>query len=204
MKRLIIALIFTSLIFISCSSNKKVVSYVFNNKEVETYQQVFQRSKDKFLLSDSANAITQDLGWAKRIVTEAKISENTIPYVFKCVNDNCFTLELPCWEFDTPDYKSANVVVEHNRLDSALVKAKMQGIDEIYICNSDKCYDSSSTIKFEHSIDSIEYQDDYADYVRYARFSCICITKTKNKYIVNATIVIPRTTQTDNADSPSK
>lgn len=131
-----------------------------------------------------------DLGWVERILREAKIEENTIPTVYKSTDNGAgFTVELPCWEYDSDEYHTANVVIEHKRLDSALVKAKIQGLDDIYYK-----YAQCHTYHYENNeltLDSINYMVNFAGYMREAQFSCLCIKKTRNLYIVNATIRIP-------------
>ena len=144
-------------------------------KEHQEWQQKWgkkflKKGKDVFFATDSANVICNNLGWAESLLTEAKISKTNMPSVFRSSDNDRFTIEMPCWEFDTNEFWAANVVVEHKRLDSALVKAKVQGVDDIYM--------------------RIAY--DYGDYMRNAQFSCLCITKRKKKYIINATILIPK------------
>lgn len=179
---------------VSCGSHKNVSTAVVD-KNVEIYQRALQRSRDQFYAMDSANAIAQDLGWAKRIVKEAKISGNAaIPSVFKIVDDESFTIELPCWEFETDGYSNAyqsvSVLVEHNQLDSALIKAKMQGVEDLF-SQSETRVASHYNADEGYMIDSIEFVDNYADYIGKAQFSCLCIMKQKKKYIINATIRIP-------------
>ena len=175
--------------FISCSSHKRIAEPVIHDPNAEKMQVAFQQAKDKFLMLDSADAIMQDIGWTGRIVKEAKIQES-IPSVYKSVNNTGFTIELPCWEYDTDEYYSATVLVEHTNLDSALVRAKVQGVDDIYSrskVNESFHYNEQK----ELILDSIEYTNSYAEYMERAQFSCLCITKDKKKYIVNATIRIP-------------
>lgn len=191
MERLIY-IVLCALAMMSCGSHKNA-STAAVDKNIEAYQRALQRSKDKFYALDSANAIMQDLGWAKRIVKEAKISENTIPTVFKRVNEESFTIELPCWDFDTDgysnEYMSVSVIVEHIQLDSALVKAKMKGVEDLFAQSETQVV--SRYNEDGYVIDSVEYVDNYVDYAGMAQFSCLCITKYKKKYIVNATIRIP-------------
>ena len=165
-----IVYIVSCLLLISCGSNKNLGTDIVRDETAEKFQQVLLRSKNQFLQSDSADIIMHDIGWANRIVNEAKISENTIPSVFKKVNDKSFTVELPCWDFDTDEFWAATVRVEHKRLDSALVNAKIQGVDDIFM----------------------RVMDDYKDYMRKAQFSCLYIVKWRKKYMVNATILIPK------------
>lgn len=174
----------------SCASHKQTPIVTVYDADWEKMEQAFQRSKNAFFASDSADNIVNDLGWAKRLVTDAKIQEGTIPSVYKNKGAT-FTIELPCWEEDTDEYMSANVIAEHKRLDSALVKAKMQGVDDIFRrskTNETYLRDSQGELR----LDSIEYVDNYADYASKVKFSCLCITKEKHTYIVNATIKIER------------
>lgn len=174
---------------ISCTSHKNM-SYIIYDEGAEKYQQALQRKKAEFFVSDSAYIVAHDLGWVRRIVSDAKISDNSTPLVYKNINETGFTIELPCWDVDTDTYRSAVVVTEHSRLDSALIKAKIEGVDNIFLRSN--CYiKTSSTDIGEYKTDSIEYYDSYTDYIRNARFSCVCITKGKKTYIVNATIHIP-------------
>lgn len=158
------------LIVSSCASQKNLSKNIVYDANAEKLQQSLQHNKDIFFTTDSADIICRDLGWAERIVSGAKISMHTIPFVFKNVDNNVFSVEMPCQEFDTNEFWASTVIVEHKRLDSALVKAKIQGVDDIYV----------------------RLMDDYEDYMRKAQFSCLCITKEKTKYIVNATIRVPR------------
>lgn len=158
------------LIASSCASRKNLSRDIVYDAESEKLQQSLQHNKDAFFATDSADIICRDLGWAERIVSGAKISMHTIPFVFKNVDNNVFSVEMPCQEFDTDEFWASTVIVEHKRLDSALVKAKIQGVDDIYV----------------------RLMDDYEDYMRKAQFSCLCIMKEKTKYIVNATILIPK------------
>ena len=154
----------------SCASRKNLSNDIVYDANADIYWKLLQRSKDTFFATDSANVICNNLGWAERLLTEAKISDTNMPSVFKRIDNDRFTIELPCWEFDTDEFLAATVVVEHKQLDSALMKAKMQGVDDIYM----------------------RLADDYENYMRKAQFSCLCIVKGKKKYIVNATILIPK------------
>lgn len=187
MKRILYIIV--CLVMASCASHKQIPVATFYDADWEKMEQAFQRSRDAFFASDSADNIINDLGWAKRLVTDAKIQEGTIPSVYKNKGAT-FTIELPCWEEDTDEYMSSNVIAEHKRLDSALVKAKIQGVDEIFRrSKTNETYSKDN--KGELHLDSIEYVDNYADYARNAVFSCLCIMKSKKKYLVNATIRIP-------------
>lgn len=154
----------------SCVSHKNLSNDIVHDANAEKFQQILQRSKDAFFSSDSADIIRNDLGWAERLVTGAKIRNHTIPSVFRKVGDDVFRVEMPCREFDSDEFLASTVVVEHKRLDSALVKAKIRGVDDIYM----------------------RLMDDYGDYMRQAQFSCLYIMKEKKKYLVNATILIPK------------
>lgn len=170
----ILYILFAMLLLNSCASRKNLSNDIVYDENAEKYQRALQRSKDIFFASDSSNTIYYDLGWAGLLLTDAKISEKTIPSVYKSIDNDRFTIELPCWEFDTDEYWAATVVVEHKQLDSALVKAKMQGVDDIYM----------------------RAMGDYVDYMSKAQFACICIVKEKKKYIVNATIRIQKSMET--------
>ena len=154
----------------SCATNKGLSNDIVYDAHAEMCRKLLQRSKDAFFATDSANVICNDLGWVKRLLSEAKISDTNMPSVFKRTDNDRFTMELPCWEFDTDEFWAATVVVEHKQLDSAIVNAKIQGVDDIFM----------------------RVVDDYADYMRKAQFSCLCLTKGKKKYLVNATILIPK------------
>lgn len=175
----------------SCATRKRLSNDIVYDANAEKYQQALQRSKDVFFTNDSADSIYKNLGWAERVVTRAKFDEYTIPSVFKNVGDEVFRVEMPCQEFESDEFWASTVIVEHKRLDSALVKAKIQGVDVIFS-------GSRSSIKAhfdqqgEYIIDSIEYTSEYANYIRKAQFSCLCVMKVKKKYIVNATIRVPK------------
>ena len=171
------------------------------DENAEKYQQALQRSKDAFFASDSADIIYNNLGWAERLLNETKISGSNMPSVFKSIDNDRFTIELPCWEFDTDEFLAASVVVEHKQLGSALVEAKMQGVDAIYSCSNQRIV-AHSNEKDDYVVDTIEYTEQYADYMRKAQFACLCIMKEKKKYIVNATIRIPKSME--NAEKPAK
>lgn len=156
------------LVLVSCASKKQVVVPVVHDENTDKLYQALQLSKEAFFASDSAEIIVRDLGWAERFITGAKISEGSLPSVFRG-DEHGFSVELPCWEMDTPEYFTANVVVEHSRIDSALILAKIKGVDEQFIMQ-----------KFENYT--------YTDYMRNAMFSCVCISKNNKKYIVNASI----------------
>jgi len=134
---------------------------------------------NKILSKDSVcdeKAIINDLGWVERIVNSTKIKEDEIPSVYKSTENNTFTVELPCWESDTDEYYTACVIVENKHLDNAIVAAKKQGINDIR-----RSINDSAGIKSE--------------YINKAQFACLCIMKTQKKYIVNATIRIPKNNQ---------
>lgn len=178
------------LFFTSCASRKNLSNDIVYDANAEKYQQALQRSKNAFFATDSADIIYNSLGWAERLLTEAKISEISMPSVFKSADNDRFTIELPCWEYDTEEFWTSTVVVEHKQLDSALVKAKMQGVDDIYSRSSSRIV-AQHDEKDDYVVDTIEYKGLYADYMRKAQFACLCIKKDKKKYIVNATIRIP-------------
>ncbi len=175
--------------FVSCAAHKRIAEPVIYDQNAEKMQKAFLQAKDKFLMSDSVDAIMQDIGWTRRILKEAKI-QGSVPSVYRSINNNGFTIELPCWEYDTDEYHSAIVIVEHTNLDSALVRAKIQGVDDIY-SRSETNESFHYNEQKEFILDSIEYSNNYAEYMEKAQFSCLCITKDKKKYIVNATIRIP-------------
>lgn len=181
--------IIVCLSLLSCVSHKNLGTGIVHDETAEKYQRALLNSKNQLLQLDSANTIIQDLGWARRIIKEAKISENTIPPVFKCINDDSFTIELPCWEFDSPEYQTANVIVEHRRIDSAIVLAKIKGIDEIY-SRSQVQVVSQLNERDEYLEDIVKYSDTYEYYVRNAYLTCLCISKRKKIFIVNATVQI--------------
>lgn len=163
--------IFTFLLITSCSAHKAVVEDVVYDINAQKFQQLLQRKKASFMSSDSAANIVCDLGWAERIVTDAKIPEHNVPSVFRLVEgtSDVFSVQSPCVEINSEEYLSAIVFAEHVQLDSALINAKIKGVDAIYM----------------------QLKDDYADYMRKARFSCLCIVRDKKKYIVNATVFVP-------------
>lgn len=174
----------------SCASRKNLSNDIVYDENAEKYQQALQRSKDAFFATDSADFIYNNLGWAERLLTKAKISKTNMPSVYKSIDNDRFTIELPCWEFDTDEYWASTVVVEHKRLDSALVKAKIQGVDDIF-SRSENQIKAHSDSEVDFIVDSVAYVNNYADYIRKAQFACLCIIKEKKKYIVNATIRIP-------------
>ena len=179
------------IMMVSCASRKHVATPIVYDDNIEKEQVAFQKAKNEFLISDSAHAIMQDIGWVRHIAKEVKIKENTMPSIYRIVNDKSFTIELPCWEFDSEQFYAANVIIENKCLDSALVYAKIQGVDDIYRRSSkNEVYHHNEQKEF--ILDSIEYTDSYAEYMRKAQFSCLCITKTKKKYIINATLTIPK------------
>lgn len=157
-------------------------------------QQALQKSKDTFWENDSASIIVNDLGWAQAFVNDPKDirilaipKSNAMPPVYRSQDGHNFSPELyPCFDFDTQEYRSSSVIAEHVRLDSALVRAKILGVDDIF-------GRSGQRIEYEegYTIRSVAYTDSYTDYMRKAQFSCVSIIKAKKKYIVNATICIP-------------
>ena len=200
MKHINYILVFV-LFLTSCASRKNLSRDIVYDENAEKYQQALQRSKDAFFASDSADIIYNNLGWAERLLNETKISGSNMLYVFKSIDNDRFTIELPCWEFDTDEFLAASVVVEHKQLGSALVEAKMQGVDAIYSCSNQRIV-AHSNEKDDYVVDTIEYTEQYADYMRKAQFACLCIMKEKKKYIVNATIRIPKSME--NAEKPAK
>lgn len=184
------------MLMLSCTIQKNTSN---SNYDADVDQQAFIEARNKFFVSDSALAVIKNLGWAGRILKDAKIQENTIPVIFQSINNGeGFTIKMPCWEFDTPEYYVSTVIVEHTNLDSALVKAKSQGVDDIFLRSKQRIKGGSDTISLKNDsinpifhIEEVSYLEDYANYISNARFSCICITKTKKKYIVNATITVP-------------
>lgn len=140
------------------------------NESVDDIIKNLNRSKAAFFATDSADLIVNDLGWVKTLISTANISSSSLPPIFRSVNNGeGFTVEVPCWEDDTLEYITSNVVIEHSQLDSALVLAKIKGVDDIYL----------------------RYVGDYGEYMHQAQFSCLCIYQTPNTYMVNATISIP-------------
>lgn len=178
------------LIITSCASRKNLSNDIIYDANAEKCLQALRRSKDAFLVTDSADIISNDLGWAKRLVNGAKIEVNTVPSVYKNEGDGIFRVSLPCQEYDSDEFWASTVVVEHKQLDSALIKAKKQGVDDIF-SRSEYYIKSRSDSQGEFIVDSVEYTNNYADYMRKAQFACLCIVKGKKKYIVNATIQIP-------------
>ena len=177
------------LVLVSCASKKQAVVPVVHDEITDKLYQALQHRKDEFFASDSAEMIVRDLGWAERFITGAKISEGSLPSVFRG-DEHGFSVELPCWETDSPEYFTANVVVEHSRIDSALILAKMRGADELLMKSGyNISYLTTDSINWQ--IDKIEFKCCYEEIMRKARFSCVCIAKEKKKYIVNATIQIP-------------
>ena len=174
MKHINYILVFV-LFLTSCASRKNLSRDIVYDENAEKYQQALQRSKDAFFASDSADIIYNNLGWAERLLNET--------------------------EFDTDEFLAASVVVEHKQLGSALVEAKMQGVDAIYSCSNQRIV-AHSNEKDDYVVDTIEYTEQYADYMRKAQFACLCIMKEKKKYIVNATIRIPKSME--NAEKPAK
>lgn len=168
MRNVILIYLGIILTMISCVSKKQALVPVMHDENTDKLYQALQLSKEAFFALDSAEMIVRDLGWAERFITGAKISEGSLPSVFRG-DEQGFSVELPCWEMDTPKYIIANVVVEHSRIDSALILARIKGVDELYVMQKIDDYT-------------------YTDYMRNAKFSCVCLIKEKKKYIVNATI----------------
>lgn len=168
MKRIKFIYICVVLVLVACASKKQALVPVMRDENTDKLYQALQLSKEAFFALDSAEMIVRDLGWAERFITGAKISEGSLPSVFRG-DEHGFSVELPCWEMDTPKYIIANVVVEHSRIDSALILARIKGVDELYVMQKIDDYT-------------------YTDYMRNAKFSCVCLIKEKKKYIVNATI----------------
>lgn len=161
-----------SLFFVaSCASNKQmIVSNAGNNTHLDSiHRDEDQRKSEKTFVSDSSNNLSCNIGWVAQLVANYKIKMNTMPYVFKKIDAERFAIELPCWENDNDESFVANVISEHNQLDSALILAKKQGVDIIH--------------------NHLLYN--YAECMNNAEFSCVCIQKEKKKYIVNATIRMP-------------
>ena len=101
-----------------------------------------------------------------------------------------FTIESPCEEYDTEEFLTGYAIAEHKRIDSALVRAKILCVDDIYRKTS-KYIIGHTNEHNECIVDSVEYTEDYADYMRNAQLSCLCVTKTKNKYVVSASFHVP-------------
>ena len=156
------------LVLVSCASKKQALVPVVHDENTNKLYQALQLSKDAFFALDSAEMIVRDLGWAERFITGAKISEGSLPSVFRG-DEQGFSVELPGWESDTNEHLTATVVTEHAKLDSALILARIKGVDELYVMQKIDDYT-------------------YTDYMRNAKFSCVCLIKEKKKYIVNATI----------------
>lgn len=153
---------------VSCASNKQIVVSNFgNNTHLDSiHRDEEQRKSEKTFVSDSANNLSCNIGWVAQLVANYKIKMNTMPYVFKRIDAERFSIELPCWENDNDESLVANVISEHHQLDSAMILAKQQGVDIIHnqlLYNYEECLNN-------------------------AEFSCVCIVKEKKKYIVNATI----------------
>lgn len=168
MRNVILIYLGIILTMISCASKKQAVVAIMYDEKADKLFQALRLSKEAFFASDSAEIFVRDFGWAERFIAGAKFSEGSIPSVFRG-DEQGFSVELPCWEMDTPESTTANVVVEHSRIDSALILAKIKGVDEQFIMQ-----------KFENYT--------YTDYMRNAMFSCVCISKNNKKYIVNASI----------------
>lgn len=164
--------IFTLLVITSCASRKVVIENLVVDPESQQLQYALLEEKAAFMGTDSSAIIVRDLGWAERVLTDAKISDHDIPPVFRLVEgtNDVFSVQSPCFEINSEEYLSAVVFTEHVRIDSALINAKIKGVDAIYM----------------------QLMDDYADYMRKARFSCLCVMKDKKKYVVNATVFVPR------------
>jgi len=188
------------LVFTSCGSKKTMSRDIVYDANTEKYQQAMQKSKSTFFAMDSAVVILHDLGWVGQLKDKAKFSENAIPSVYRLVNKDRYTFELPCWDFDTDEYRSASVVTEHKCLDSALVQAKIDGVDDIFRRSQTYISGHSRKDALDYHVDSVAYVEDYADYMRKAQFACLCIMKTPKKYIVNATIRISDFKYTDIKD----
>ena len=188
MKRIKFIYICVVLALVSCASKKQALVPVMRDENTDKLYQALQLSKEAFFAQDSAEMIVRDLGWAERFITGAKISEGSLPSVFRG-DKHGFSVELPCWETDSHEY-NANVVVEHARIDSALILAKIQGVDEL-LMKSESHISYSTTDSINWQIDKIEYESSYEEIMRKARFTCVCIVKEKKKYLVNATISLP-------------
>ena len=170
-----IYILFVMLLLASCASRKNLSNDIIYDANAEKYQKALQRSKHGFFASDSADSIYQDLGWAEQLRTKAKITNNRVPFVYQSRDNDHFTIEMPCWGFDTDAFWAANVIVEHKCLDSALVKAKIQGVDDIYSRSETNLSWHLEQKTLDVHIDSIAYVGDYADNMRRAKFACLCI-----------------------------
>ena len=188
MKKYIYILVYL-ISFVSCDSHNRIADTIMYDANIEKSLKTFQQRKNQFFVSDSAQALIQNIGWAQRIVSDAKIKMEDIPSVYKNIDNSHFSVELPCWEFDSPEYQTANVIVEHRRIDSAIVLAKIKGIDEIYYRSQVQVV-SQLHERDEYHVDSVKYSDTYEYYVRNAYLTCLCISKRKKIFIVNATIQI--------------
>lgn len=177
------------LVVTSCASKKQLAVQSSPDESVDKVYQALQMHKSEFFANDSANAIVRDLGWAERLISGAKFTAESLPIVFRG-NEHGFSVELPCWEMDSEEYRAANVIVEHGRIDSALILAKIQGVDELLMKSESRITYHSNDSTDWHT-DSITFESSYEEIMRKARFSCVCIAKNKKKYIVNATIRVP-------------
>ena len=186
----IIILFLTALIAISCSK-QSYDQVLLPNGYVhvqEVAREAMQNSKDIFYASDSANEVISRIVWADGVKPAFVFDESGT--VFRSANIKDTTqYNFPCMEcsFDNAKYMVEHAIVEHERLDSAIIKAKIAGVGGIFGRSPHNVWYRDT---ITHWVDSIEYLDYYGDYMSRAQLVCIHIKKEKRKYIVNAAISV--------------
>lgn len=155
-------------------------------------QQAMQKSKDIFYASDSANEVINRIVWADDVQPVFVFGEGGM--VFRSANSNMketTSMYLPCLEcsWDDIGFSSSLVYTEHKRLDSAIVNAKVRGVDGIFYESPKyiEAHGTNDTIN-HWVVDSVDYHGYYGDYMSRAQFACLYIKKEKRKYKVFAAI----------------
>lgn len=142
--------------------------------EEELKPSVLKQHKEAFFASDSADVIVKDIGKIHRTVHGALNNtafDRPIPYVVKLNEKGNISIDMPCGDEETDEYYYVSVLTQHYNLDSALVLAKIKGVDAIF--------------QFEGY--------SYDRYAREAEIACVTVRQIENLYYVNAAIRFPKT-----------
>lgn len=151
-----------------------VVLRTYAQTTEELKQTILQKHKEAFFASDSADVLANDLGKIRRTVHGALDNtafDRPIPYVVKLSETGNISTGLPCGDEETDEYYYVSVLAQHNNLDSALVLAKIKGVDVIF--------------QFEGY--------SYDRYMREAEIACVTVRQIEDLFYVNAAIRFPKT-----------
>lgn len=152
-----------------------VVLSTYAQTTEELKQAILQKHKEAFFASDSADVLANDLGKIRHTVHGALDNtafDRPIPYVVKLSEKGNISMDMPCGDEETDEYYYVSVLAQHNNLDSALVLAKVKGVDVIF--------------QFEGY--------SYDRYMREAEIACVTVRQIEDLFYVNAAIRFPKTT----------